>query len=66
MDIDMVAMTMYGRKMAKHFFGCEPRECIKQLNEALDMSGLSALDYNFLLGVRQEMEVRFRYILDKG
>lgn len=56
MDIDMIAMTKFGRKMAKHFFGCEPQECIDQLNEALNDLELSLLDYNFLLGVRYEIE----------
>lgn len=58
MEIDMIAMVRFGRSMAKHFFGCEPQECIDQINEALNMSGLSILDYNFLLGVRYEIEER--------
>ena len=66
MDIDMIAMTKFGRKMAVHFFGCEPKECIRQINEVLNTAGICPLDYNFLLGVRQEIEVRFRYILEKG
>lgn len=58
MEIDMVAMTNFGRSMAKHFFGCEPQECIDQINEVLDSYGISTLDYNFLLGVRYEIEKR--------
>jgi hypothetical protein len=63
MDIDMVAMVKFGRSMAKHFFGCEPQECINQINEALNTTGLCPLDYNFLIGVRYEIEDRFKYIL---
>ncbi len=58
MDIDMVSMTAFGKRMSKHFLNCEPRECIEQLNEALDAWDITAFDYNFLLGVRHGVEQR--------
>jgi len=60
MDIDMIAVTKFGHRMAKHFFNCEPQECIDQLNEVLDSRSISILDYNFLLGVRRAIENRLQ------
>lgn len=60
MEIDMVAMTMFGKKMSKHFFGCEPIDCIRQINEALRAPDISGLDYNFLLGIRRGVEEKLK------
>lgn len=54
--IDMVEIENFGRKMSKHFLNCEPVDCIKQLNEALNEYGITTFDYNFLLGVRHGVE----------
>jgi hypothetical protein len=58
MDIDMVSMTNFGKAMSKHFLNCEPRECIEQINEALNAIDITVFDYNFLLGVRRGVEER--------
>ena len=52
----MLEMVAYGKAMSKHFFNCEPIDCIKQLNEVLNAVDISAFDYNFLIGVRRGVE----------
>ena len=52
----MLEMVAFGKAMSKHFFNCEPKDCIKQLNEALNAWDITAFDYNFLLGVRRGVE----------
>ena len=54
--MDMLEMVAYGKAMSKHFFNCEPIDCIKQLNEVLNAVDISAFDYNFLIGVRRGVE----------